>query len=545
MKRERHPDEGRAGLDLLEEATHALRKAPAATLATYYAGSIPFVLGLLYFWADMERNPFAAEHVAEGALGLTLLFFWMKFCQASFAHRLRAQLSAKPVLPWGFRRSVRVFFSQAAIQSTGLFLTPLSLALMIPFGWVYAFYQTATALADPDSTHNWKQVKKAGKQASLWVLQNHAIIGLGFLLCLMVFLNWALVAGFSPYLIKSLFGIETTFSRNPLAMLNTTFFGGVLGLTYLCCDPIMKAVYVLRCFYGESLHSGEDLKADLKHFQMAKPYVALVPLLFVLFAANTAYAQQQVTPGPVTVSELSAEQLDSEIDEVIHHRKYSWRVPRGTVVQEETRQQGILSRFLARVADMARSAINTVARWVRRILRSVSDGEASPGRGLFGSVKPSALLYLLLAAIAMALAVYLFRLRRAGSGTAPPVMATPVERVPDITDESVGADQLPEDRWVALARTLMEQGEFRLAMRAFYLGTLAHLAQRGLVRIARFKSNYDYQRELQRRSHAVPALLALFGENLATFERIWYGTHAVDRELVLQFADNVNRIKTA
>jgi hypothetical protein len=376
------------------------------------------------------------------------------------------------------------------------------------------------------------------------VLQNHAIIGLGFALCLMVFLNWALVAGFSPYVIKSLFGIETAFSRNPLAMLNTTFFGGVLGLTYLCCDPIMKAVYVLRCFYGESLHSGEDLKADLKHFQMAKPYVALVPLLFVLFVTNTAYARQQATTAPVTVSELSAEQLDSEIDEVIHQRKYSWRVPKGTIVEEET-QQGILSRFLARVADMARSAINTVARWVRQILRSVFDEEASTGRGLFGPVKPSALLYLLLAAIAIALAVYLFRLRRASSSAAPPVMATPVERVPDITDESVSADQLPEDRWVALARTLMEQGEFRLAMRAFYLGTLAHLAHRGLVQIARFKSNHDYQRELQRRSHAVPALLALFGENLATFERIWYGTHAVDRDLALQFADNVNRIKTA
>lgn len=544
MKRERHPDEGRGGLDLLEEATHVLRKAPVSTLAAYYAGSIPFVLGLLYFWADMERNPFAAEHVAEGSLGLTLLFFWMKFCQASFGHRLRAQLSAKPVLPWGFRRSVRVFFSQAAIQSSGLFLIPLSMIVMIPFGWVYAFYQSATALADPDSGDNWRQVRRARKQASLWVMQNHTILGFGMLFCLIVLLNWALVAGLLPYLIKSLFGIETTFSRNPIAMLNTTFFGGVLALTYLCCDPIMKAVYALRCFYGESLHSGEDLKAELKHFQMAKPFVALVPVFFMLLAAASVQARAQETPAAVTVSEITPERLDGEIETVVHQRQYIWRVPKGTVVQEEA-QKGILSRFLARVSDMARSTINTVARWVRQLFRRLFDNVDAPsGRGLFGSVKPSVLLYLLLAAVVIALATFIVRARR-NRNDVPVIVAAPVEKVPDIADENVGADQLPEDRWIGMARTLMEQGELRLAMRAFYLGTLAHLAQRGLVQIARFKSNHDYERELHRRGHAVPDLLTLFGENLLMFERIWYGTHAVDTEMVLQFAGNVQRITAA
>ena len=49
----------RGPFDLLEEATHLLRTAPAATLAVYYLGAVPFVLGLLYFWADMSRSPFA------------------------------------------------------------------------------------------------------------------------------------------------------------------------------------------------------------------------------------------------------------------------------------------------------------------------------------------------------------------------------------------------------------------------------------------------------------------------------------------------------
>jgi len=47
--------------------------------------------------------------------------------------------------------------------------------------------------------------------------------------------------------------------------------------------------------------------------------------------------------------------------------------------------------------------------------------------------------------------------------------------VPDLADENIRADQLPEDGWTKLARELLERGEFRLAMRAFYLASLAHL----------------------------------------------------------------------
>jgi hypothetical protein len=38
-------------------------------------------------------------------------------------------------------------------------------------------------------------------------------------------------------------------------------------------------------------------------------------------------------------------------------------------------------------------------------------------------------------------------------------------------------------------------------------------------------------------------MLALFGENLFIFERIWYGMHDVNRELVQQFASTVDRIR--
>jgi len=138
MKRARSRQPGKGGLDLIDEAAHLLRGASAATLATYYLGAIPFVLGFLYFWTDMSRSPFANQHLAEAALAITALFIWMKFCQASFARRIRAQLAAEPVPRWSFRQTVRVLLTQAVIQPSGLFLIPLSLVLTLPFAWVYA-----------------------------------------------------------------------------------------------------------------------------------------------------------------------------------------------------------------------------------------------------------------------------------------------------------------------------------------------------------------------------------------------------------------------
>jgi hypothetical protein len=126
----------------------------------------------------------------------------------------------------------------------------------------------------------------------------------------------------------------------------------------------------------------------------------------------------------------------------------------------------------------------------------------------------------------------------------PVTTAQAIQPIPDLADENVGAEQLPEDGWTTLARELLGRGELRLALRAFYLASLAHLADRNLVSLARFKSNRDYQRELQRRAHAFPTLQTLFGENVSCFDRVWYGQHEATGELVTQFAANVERIKS-
>ena len=254
--------QGLGAFDLIEEATHLLRTAPAATLAAYYLGAIPFVLGLLFFWADMSRNPFASGHLADASLGMVLLFFWMKFWQSIFARLIRAQRAAQPAPALTFRAVVRIFLVQAIWQPSGLFLIPLSVIPLLTFPWVYGFYQNVTALSDGQETAS-QVFKKSSRQAALWTGQNAItllILG-GF--TWYIFLNWSVVCFTLPQLFKMLFGIESKFTKSPFSLFNSTFFAAMFGLTYLCADPILKTYYALRCFYGESLQSGEDLKADL------------------------------------------------------------------------------------------------------------------------------------------------------------------------------------------------------------------------------------------------------------------------------------------
>lgn len=98
---------------------------------------------------------------------------------------------------------------------------------------------------------------------------------------------------------------------------------------------------------------------------------------------------------------------------------------------------------------------------------------------------------------------------------------------------------------MSLGRDLLQRGELRLALRAFYLASLAHLAERELITLAKFKSNLDYQREVQRRGHALASLPELFAHNVSAFERSWYGPHEVTPELLQDFAANTERLRTA
>ena len=74
-----------------------------------------------------------------------------------------------------------------------------------------------------------------------------------------------------------------------------------------------------------------------------------------------------------------------------------------------------------------------------------------------------------------------------------------------------------------MAREQAARGEWRLALRALYLGTLAQYAAEKLITLAAFKTNLDYERELRRRALSRTELVGRFMARRREFEAVWYG----------------------
>ena len=545
---------GLGPVELIDQAFHLLRLQPVSALATYYLGAAPFVLGLLFFWSDMSRGAFAEGRLAPEAGGLVALFFWMNTWQALFVRQLRAQLVDEPAAPLSFSRFCHVAGRQAILQPSGLFLIPMALLLLFPIGWVYAFYQNVTALEATDDYHFSELFRKALKQSAVWPLQNNYVVFLFKGFGLFVALNIVSALLLIPYLLSALLGIETPFVQSQTIFLNTTFLAAVLALTYLCVDPVVKAVYLLRCFYGESRQSGEDLKAEFRLYsakvQRAAILMAAAMIWFVVPAlpdeVNQSPPQSGISdrlkPGLQT-EPVEVNNLNRAIDQVLKHPEYTWRLPREKAPQQQ--KKGIIARSVEKILDTltgwGKAVQNAVKRFMKWLTRGqlAQPGQAGGGQWIYGV---RGLIFLLLLMIVLLLGLLLFRLWRNRDATFATVSAQPLSAAPNLDDEETSADQLPEEGWITLASDLLGRGELRLALRAFYLASLAHLAQRSLITLARFKSNRDYERELARRAHALPETMTLFTENVSMFDRTWYGTHEVSASLIDQFRRNVERI---
>jgi hypothetical protein len=528
---------------ILEEAVHLLRKSPLFLFSSYFIGTLPFLLGLFYFWADMSRSADARSYHAPASLGLALLYVWMKFWHVVFAARLRMQISGEPLPRWSFQRAFSLTANQTLIHATAFFILPLAALVFIPFGWCYAFYQNSTVLALAETDDLRTLLKKAWHQARLWPRQNHILLSIIFSFGIVVFINIASAIVLLPHLFEKYAGIESIFTLSGVHIINTTFWVVTIGLTYLCLNPLIKTVYVLRCFYGAALKTGEDLKTELKNLSRSRSAVFIGVLVVALWAAFPLPAAAS------TVHFTSAEALDHSIDEVMQQREFAWRMPRERPVEPAEARKGPIASVVAWVIGYVGKGIDTLIKWIDKlidwliaVLPTVERPGASPDANWVSSVRIGVIV--LLIGLLCALAYILWRSWRRRQATRPQIIAATVESTPDLADENTTADDLPADHWLDLARQLTETGSLRLAFRAFYLATLADLAGHELISIEKFKSNRDYEMELLRRAHQKEGLLPAFSSGREIFERVWYGMYQIGRSDLDHFAALQKKVMT-
>jgi hypothetical protein len=358
-----------------------------------------------------------------------------------------------------------------------------------------------------------------------------------------VFLNISFAAFIIPQMVKTLFGIESIFTLSGMRMiLNTTFWIAMLGMTYLCLDPFIKTVYVLRCFYGSALKSGEDLKKELHHLLAGGKKMAMGLAIVVLCATPFASLAKQATA-------ISPGEMDRSIEETLERRKFAWRMPRETVQQGEQEAKGPLAAaikwlldVLAKGTRILEKLITLIIDWLQNQMSEQHKKSESSNKSWITSVRIILVLLLLLFSAVLTFVFFrIWRRRRTGTIEAAVVGVAPL---PDLNDESTSADDLPANRWLVLAEEFAAKGELRLAMRALYLATLAYLAEQELITIEIYKSNREYERELKRRAHEREEMLIIFSKSLNLFERVWYGMYRIPRADFDDFSMNLKKILT-
>ncbi|MBN1672114.1 MAG: hypothetical protein JXR37_13830 [Kiritimatiellae bacterium] len=301
-------------IERIDEALQTVRGAAPGTLASYYVGTVPFVIGLLYFWTDMSRGAFAYPRCFAGSFALAGLFIWMKCWQTVFCARLRAELAHTPGPAWPLARVARVAAAQTAAQPLGLVVLPAALIVPVLFIPLYAFYQNLTVLGDGDPAHARGLLGRAWRRAfhdmkthmvvvwllSPWILAAGMLVAFGGVRLLLAawpgyfplrgflwfLFGYALMMTFVlpfsplgcmlaanigaclallPFLLRILLGVQTAFTISGWHWIFTsTFLLTVYAVAYLCLDPFVKAVYTLRSFHDDSLRSAEDLRVQLR-----------------------------------------------------------------------------------------------------------------------------------------------------------------------------------------------------------------------------------------------------------------------------------------
>ena len=495
-------------LELLEQAAAILRTTPLSAWNYYFAGAAPLLVAVIYSVARASVHPVSAEGIVAASGILTVLFLWMSWTNICFVQCLRAQLEGAGEGP----SRQRSLWMAASFQGTKLIILPITLLAVFPFAWSVAFYGNFNALAQRANPF-----RESARMASLWGRQNWTALALAAAFALVVFLNLTLLLAFLPILARMFSGYENEFTRNPAAMLNWTFAVTAFGGTWIIISPLVQAMYVVRCFKGESIGSGADLLAALRRL--------VIGCGVLLLTVSAAHARP-----------LTAPELDSKIRHTLQSPDYAWQNPE-PAESDAPRWVDDALKLSRRAGHLIRIGIEWLGAWLRNLLHShdpaVQAGTPPPATGLRWAV------YATLGVIAL-LAVLILRkalARSQGSRDPAAIPGSPIDLNVDVL-----ASELPEQEWLRLAREALDRGDLRAALRAGYLANLAWLGSAGLVAVSRFKTNRDYEKEVRLRSRS-DEITSLLKSNRQIFESAWYGDQDKTPEDVDRMRRNLVRMR--
>lgn len=517
------------GLALLDQGLQLLKRAPAGAHALYLSGTLPFALGLSLYWTEMTTSPFANRLLVPGALGLAVLYALMKVSHALYARRLTAILQERSYEPLSAGQLFNLTCRQTFQQSLGLLTLPFVLVIGFPLPYWLAYFQSLSAA----EAYAGSPVQSAMANVKAWSSSNFSL-GLMTvpIVALVMWINWLLIFILVPYFADAMLGVQTDLATNPTAYFSTSLLGYLTILTYLTLDPLVKATYTCRLFALRSRTTGEDLRVRLRQLAPITPSGSAVAVVALALVACLVPAEThaQAEPTPAEVESVWNEALD----DTLQQRKYLWRYP------PEAFPDGFSENsWLGDIFYSLEDSLNAFRDWWRSVIEWLEDlfqRDDPPEQAQeFNRSEGSGdwLRYLIIALIAITLAILVVVLIRAYRQRQR-VETTELEaldaqpEVLDLEDEDLRPEAAASDRWREMGREQLASGNYRLALRAFFLAQLSRLGERNLLRLAKHKTNRDYRMELERRQKRYPKLAVHFREDARAFEAVWYGNAMAD-----------------
>lgn len=499
---------------MMDEAVHLLRTAPHSALSVSWLGSIPFAFGVMLFWSDLAVEA-RVERCWTDTLLLLVLLAMNNVCRGKAARLWRSQLRSvaapKP------RKSRLVV--HCILGNIRFLLLPLAGLVVLPMPYAVAYFRVASLVAETSSEDVPGVMAEARRLASVIGMRSATLCLLLSFSYVIVFANIVVFLASLPFLVRLLTGWESTFSRAGLHLLaNSEFWLIAAAFTWVAVEPLVQAVYCVAAFHAESVETGEDLRS---RFHTLIRATALSTLLLCIASAE-----------PVPARPVQLQHSIEEIRARPEYRRYTHLpgdTPAPTWVEETTKRLSSLVNWVRGIWE------RLLAWYKRRVFQTLPGSGSSSGNSL--------LLYLgCVVALIGAIAVLIRSRWR--TRTSPQILTAtdPVVLLADVA--ALSAEQLPEDRWRALAREAVERGDIRVALRALYLSALAWLGDQQWLKLHSGKTDHQYEQELRRRAHTYPEALLTFVNLLQVFERAWYGWQPQSIDTYELFLHGVEELKT-
>ena len=532
-------------VDCLEESFHVLRVNCFSLLPIYCLGTIPFVLGVIYFINDMCQRSDAKFIVPEYAFFMALLFLWKNFFQTLFCGKLMDKLTMRIPQKLIMKDYLKILLYQGIVQPIFLFINIFSIFLFFPLPYTTSFFNTFMAITGSERVSLRKNLKASFYNTLFYPAQNSLIFLMLMVLGFITMLNCGMVIFILPWLLKTFLGVDTFFAKaNGIGFIvnlifNSTFWSVIFGVVYLVIDPLVKTAYTIRMFYAESIFKGFDILSSLQRIRGGVAN-SVKKSFTILLLITLPMASLVVSGETVKVENQDPVMVNNKIEKVLQRREYSWRLPSEELNSPEI---NAFSLFFEKIFNKMQDFIDAIDRMMKKFFSSSKSSDSSGFGSVISWVSANSLTLSIILLIIIMLSVFIITSRRRRNIIKTAKLAdVEDEKSVDLLDENITADSLKNSEWLNLAREMIAKGELRLALRAIFLASIATLADKGALSIAKYKTNMDYLYEIRRRHHTSPDEVNAFYQNVKTFENIWYGSYKVDQALLDAFRDNFDII---